>query len=193
MLQYITSDSRQYSVDEQVQMVLEGGCRWIQISNPGAIDTDSMSRIIEMCREAGAFLTFEHDVTLCEKLRVHGVHLAPGDMAPLEARQQLGAHAVIGMSVTSAAEVIVLRKADIDYVQVGPFGSRYDTEFYRTLIGEVRAADILTPVVATGDIPAAMMPGLIAAGVNGFALSSTILNTEDPVRTVKDILNTLGV
>lgn len=174
-------------------MVLEGGCQWIQLTNPGAIDTDSMNRIIEMCREAGAFLTFEHDVALCEKLRVHGVHLAPGDMAPLEARQQLGAHAVIGMSVTSAAEVIVLRKADIDYVQVGPFGSRYDTEFYRTLVGEVRAADILTPVVATGDIPTAMVPGLLAAGVNGFALSSTILNTEDPVRTVKDILNTLGV
>ena len=36
MLQFITQESDKYSIAEEVQMALEGGCRWIQLRMNGA-------------------------------------------------------------------------------------------------------------------------------------------------------------
>lgn len=191
MLQFITCNSDRYSTAEQVQMALEGGCQWIQISALAqkADDFgDQIKTIIDMCRQAGAFLLLSDDVELCDKLRVHGVHLVPGDMTPREAREHLGGHAVIGVSVTTAAEVIALRCADIDYVHVGPFGTRFGFDEYAAIVAELNEAGVDTPVVATGDIPDEIIARLLEAGVRGVALSATLMDNDDPVAAVKRIL-----
>lgn len=191
MLQFITDDDSRYPVAEQVKMVIGGGCRWVQLSRAALRAPefcDESQTIINMCREAGVFLVFTGDVDLCDKLRVHGVHLAPGDMTPREARARLGAHAVIGVTVTTAAEIISLRNADIDYVQVGPFATRFATDDYAAIVAEAHGAGVDIPVVATGDIHAEDVPGLLASGVSGVALSATIMDASDPAAEVGRIL-----
>lgn len=46
------------------------------------------------------------------------------------------------------------------------------------------------PVIAIGGITRADIPAILSTGVNGIALSGTILNAEDPVEETKRILQT---
>lgn len=182
MLQFITNTESKYSVAEQVQMFTEAGGMWIQMSvsrkNPDL--RDEVRQIMEIVSGEDSFLIIDHDVELVNEMKVHGVHLSPGDMLPAEARELLGPHAVIGVTVKTAAEVIALKKADIDYVQIGPY-PEVGIEDYSRIVGEVRAAGVEIPIVATGEISIDSIPGIMASGVSGIAMSLIPLESEDPV------------
>ena len=182
MLQFITHADSHLNIQEQVRKVIEGGCCWIQLS----VDADrdvlrhEAELVIPICQTDDSFLVLDHDVELTDELKVHGVHLSPGDMLPLETREKLGPHAVIGVSVTTAAEIIALRSADIDYVQVGPY-PEFSLERYREIVDEIHQAEVKIPVVATGDIKAEDLKPLMATGISGVAMSRAIITADDPV------------
>lgn len=172
MLQFITNNNISLPVAEQVRAAIEGGCGWIQLSIDGLDEQEQKKlaeEIIPLCQPSDAFMTIEHNVSLVEDLKVHGVHLFPGDMLPREVRQTLGAHAVIGVTVTSAEEVISLRSADIDYVQIGPYPS-VSLEHYAAIIDKLEENGVKTPVVATGDIKPEDVRAILATGVKGVGI-----------------------
>ncbi|MDE6315949.1 MAG: thiamine phosphate synthase, partial [Muribaculaceae bacterium] len=56
MLQYITHHSDRFTIPQQVAMVIEGGCRWVQLRMKDASDeeVESMARqLIPICTESG--------------------------------------------------------------------------------------------------------------------------------------------
>ncbi|MCH5346870.1 MAG: thiamine phosphate synthase, partial [Muribaculaceae bacterium] len=55
-----------------------------------------------------------------------------------------------------------------------------------------RGAGVDTPVVAIGGITEADVDPLMATGVNGIALSGTIINATSPVETTRAIISTLN-
>ena len=77
MLQFITTVSSRFSVLEEVQMVLEGGCRWIQLAQSGFAGDESAIRdvameIVPMCQEKEAFFIIEDDLDLVEEMKCTG-------------------------------------------------------------------------------------------------------------------------
>ena len=48
MLMFITHPSDRYSIAEEVQMVLEGGCRWIQLRLKNASDEEFRQTAMEL-------------------------------------------------------------------------------------------------------------------------------------------------
>ena len=67
MLQFITHPSERYTIAEEVQMVLEGGCKWIQLRLKDATDKEfrqTALEIIPLCKENEAFLVFDDRVEL---------------------------------------------------------------------------------------------------------------------------------
>lgn len=203
MLQFITHPSDKYSIPEEVQMVLEGGCKWIQLRMKEASDEEfreTALEIIPMCKENEAFLVFDDRVELAMELSVHGVHLGKNDMNPLVARETMGAEAIIGCTANTAADIIAFRGWDVDYVGLGPF--RYTTtkanlspviglDGYRSIVKEVRDADILLPIVAIGGITLEDIPSIMETGVNGVAMSGAIINAPDPVNYTRRVLASL--
>lgn len=203
MLQFITHPSDKYSIAEEVQMVLEGGCKWIQLRMKDASDEEfreTALEVIPMCKENEAFLVFDDRVELAMELSVHGVHLGKNDMNPLVARETMGAEAIIGCTANTAADIIALRGWDVDYVGLGPF--RHTTtkanlspviglEGYRSIVSEVRKADILLPIVAIGGITLDDIPALMGTGVNGVAMSGAIINAPDPVEYTRQVIAAL--
>lgn len=203
MLQFITHPSDKYSIPEEVQMVLEGGCKWIQLRMKEASDEEfreAALEIIPMCKENEAFLVFDDRVELAMELSVHGVHLGKNDMNPLVARETMGAEAIIGCTANTAADIIAFRGWDVDYVGLGPF--RYTTtkanlspviglDGYRSIVKEVRDADILLPIVAIGGITLEDIPSIMETGVNGVAMSGAIINAPDPVDYTRRVLASL--
>lgn len=78
MLQYITHTSDRYTIPQQVRMVIDGGCRWIQLRMKHASDdeVEAMARqIIPMCEESGTILVIDDRVEVVMRTKVHGVHL----------------------------------------------------------------------------------------------------------------------
>lgn len=193
MLQFITDNDSRYTPAEQAQMFSEAGGMWVQMAVPkdNSGFRDEINMVAEICRSEESFLILEHDVELVNELKVHGVHLMPGDMLPKEAREMLGPHAVIGVTVSSAEEVIALRGADIDYVQIGPF-PRVSLENYRDIVSKLKEAGVQIPVVATGDITKDNIKDVLAAGVNGIAVSNAPLESDNPVAYFRELFGRIG-
>ena len=203
MLQFITNPSDKYSLAEEVQMAIEGGCRWIQLRMKDASDEEvreAAMEIIPMCRETDTFLIIDDRVDLVNELKVSGVHLGKEDMDPLEAREILGPHAIIGVTANTAADIIRFKGKDVDYVGLGPF--RHTTtkkrlapvlglEGYSSIVKEVREAGVELPIVVIGGITANDVDAIMTTGVNGIAVSGAIINASDPVEYTQVIMNKL--
>ncbi|NBJ06690.1 thiamine phosphate synthase [Duncaniella freteri] len=204
MLMFITHPSDRYSIAEEVQMVLEGGCKWIQLRIKDISDEEfrqTALEIIPLCKENEAFLVFDDRVELAMEMGVHGVHLGKNDMNPLQARETMGAEAIIGVTANTADDILRLKGWDVDYVGLGPF--RYTTtkknlspllgpDGYREVVNKVREADIPLPIVAIGGITLEDIPEIMATGVNGVAVSGSIINAPEPVKYTRQLIETLN-
>ncbi len=85
MLQFITHPSPRFSITEEVRLVLEGGCKWIQLRMKDASYDEMRAtalEIIPLCKENDAIMVIDDNVRLTDELRVHGVHLGKNDMPP---------------------------------------------------------------------------------------------------------------
>lgn len=203
MLQFITHPSEKYSIAEEVQMAIEGGCRWIQLRMKDASDEEVRNvalEIIPMCQETDTFLIIDDRVELVNELRVSGVHLGKEDMDPMQAREILGPHAIIGVTANTAADIIKFKGKDVDYVGLGPF--RFTTtkknlapeiglEGYTEIVKEVRAAGVELPIVAIGGITEDDVKPLMATGVNGIAMSGAIIGAYDPMLYTSSVMEKL--
>ena len=201
---FITHPSDRYSIAEEVQMALEGGCKWIQSRMKDASDEEfrqTALEIIPLCKENEAFLVFDDRVELAMEMGVHGVHLGKNDMDPLQAREIMGAEAIIGVTANTADDIVRLKGWDVDYVGLGPY--RYTTtkknlspllgtDGYRDVVNKVREADVLLPIVAIGGISIEDIPAIMSTGVNGIAVSGSIINAPDPVDYTRRILSALN-
>ena len=204
MLQFITHPSDRYTIPEEVQMAIEGGCKWIQLRMKDATYDELKStalEIIPICRENDIILVIDDNVELVNELRVHGVHLGKNDMDPRKAREILGPHAIIGVTANTADDILSFRGIDVDYVGVGPF--RHTTtkknlapviglDGYKDIVAKVTAAGNKLPLVAIGGITLEDVTGIMATGVQGIAVSGSIINAPDPVRYTTQLLNALN-
>lgn len=203
MLQFITDACDKYSIAEEVQMAIEGGCRWVQLRVKDATDDEVRlvaMELIPMCRETDTFLIIDDRVELVAELKVSGVHLGKEDMDPLQAREVLGPHAIIGVTANAAEDIIKYKGKDLDYFGVGPYkftstkknlAPVLGLEGYRTLVKEVRDAGVQFPIVAIGGITKEDVKPLMETGVNGIAISRAIIDADDPVLYTSDVMELL--
>lgn len=200
-LQFITHQTERYSYLESARMALEGGCKWIQLRMKDASleEVEAVAlQLKPLCKKHEAFLILDDHVELTKKLEVDGVHLGKTDMPIDQARQLLGEAFIIGGTANTFEDVALHHRAGADYVGVGPF--RFTTtkknlspvlglEGYASILSQMKETHIDLPVVAIGGITSEDIPALLCTGVNGFALSGTILRAEDPVMETRRILN----
>lgn len=201
MLQFITHPSPHLTIEEQVRLAIEGGCRWVQLRMKEATDAevaDMARRLIPICRESDTILVIDDRVEVVMQTRVHGVHLGKDDMDPAAAREYLGPHAIIGCTANTADDILRLAPLDIDYIGLGPFRHTSTKERLAPLLGlggtrevisHVRAGGVTLPIVAIGGITPADVPALLDAGANGVAVSGEIISAADPAAKVREFLD----
>ena len=204
-LQFITHYTEKYSYIDSARIALEGGCRWIQLrmKDADASTLEETALIVQkMCKDYGATFIIDDHVLLTKKIKADGVHLGKNDMPIAEARRLLGDSFIIGGTVNSLDDVrATLQSATPDYFGCGPF--RFTStkknlapilghEGYRNIIREMKEGGIRIPLVAIGGIRKKDISELMADGVHGIALSSSILRAENPVEEMKGIIETLN-
>lgn len=205
MLQYITNTDCGRSVVEQVKAVIEGGCRWIQIRMKDASDEEIgnvVKEILPLCIEKESFLLLDDRVELAKELNVGGVHLGKDDMPPSKARMILGPAAVIGVTANTIEDIEAVRALDIDYIGIGPFRETTTKKNLAPVLGidgikkicdEMQSKEINIAHVAIGGITLDDVKPLLAAGVDGIAVSGAIANAKDMVEATRLFINLMPV
>lgn len=199
-LLFITQQTERYSDLRSVEIALAGGCRQIQLrmkDAPAGEVEEVALRAKTFCDKFNAALYIDDHVDVCRNINAGGVHLGKSDMSPSEARRVLGNQYIIGGTANTFEDIEVLYRQQVDYIGLGPF--RFTTtkknlspvlglERYRSIIKQCRDHGINLPILAIGGITAGDIPDLMQTGVSGIALSSTILNAEDPVAETRKIV-----
>ena len=168
-----------------VTAVLAGGCRWVQYRSK---QTDARQRqaeataLLAVCREYGAHLLVNDDVLLARTIGAHGVHLGQQDLSAQQAREQLGAEAIIGVTChDSLALAQAAVEAGADYVAFGRFFSSTTKQTASAAPLSVLAAakqQLSVPVVAIGGITLDNAADVIAAGADMLAVVGDIFNCD---------------
>ena len=204
-LQFITHHNEKYSYVDSARIALEGGCQWIQLRMKDSNDTlmEETALIIQkMCKDYGATFIIDDNVTLTKKINADGVHLGKNDMPIAEARMILGDKFIIGGTINSFDDILQhLQGATPDYFGCGPF--RFTStkknlapilgyEGYKNILTKMRENNINIPLIAIGGICKDDISKLLDCGINGIALSSSILNAENPIIEMNEIMTILN-
>lgn len=200
MIQYISNSNAKYSHLQGIRLALAGGCRWIQLRMKDCADDEIIpvaKQVKELCREYGAKFVIDDNVEIAKLLDLDGVHLGKNDMPVAEARILLGENKIIGGTANTFEDVERIYRDGADYIGCGPF--RFTTtkkrlapilglEGYRSITSRMKSAGIDIPMVAIGGIKAGDIKDIMQTGVDGIALSGSVLNAENPVEEMKRII-----
>lgn len=192
MLQFIAQENDKYSIAEQAQMAIEGGCKWIILRLPEADDAEIReicTEVIPLCKETETILTIENHAEMAKELSIHGVHLRQAKMSPAAVRELLGPEAIIGVEVGMASAALPLATQDMDYVS---FPADMPMERLSENVEALRGAEFMLAIVAEGDYSAEEIPEIIGMGINGVAESKRIVDAHDPVAETEKLLNALN-
>ena len=207
-LQFITHCTDRYSYVDSARIALEGGCRWIQLRMKDADESlleETALVVQKMCKDYGATFIIDDNVHLVKKIKADGVHLGKNDMPIIEAREILGDDFIIGGTVNTFDDIIRQRTTDNgqqtlgipDYFGCGPF--RFTStkknlapilglDGYRNIIADMKRNNINIPLVAIGGITKDDISDILKTGVDGIALSGSILKAENPVEEMKSVV-----
>jgi thiamine-phosphate pyrophosphorylase len=182
------------------RVYVDAGARLIQLRAPGVdgkIVLGWCRQIMAIAAPAGARLIVNDRCDLAMVAGADGVHLGQGDLPVREARRQLGASAMIGVSTHDEAQVREALLQPVSYLATGPvFDTRTkDTGYVAVGLDAVRrtaAAAGGRPVVAIGGITLATAPAVLAAGASAVAVIADLLATGNPSTRVRDYLAVLA-
>ena len=203
-LQFITHYTEQYTYAESARMALEGGCRWIQLRMKNASREEWLqtgAEVEALCRRYGATFIIDDHVDMVKILNADGVHLGKNDMPIDEARRILGPGHIIGGTANTIEDVEMHARRGADYIGCGPFrftttkerlAPVLGTEGYRKIMAGMKSRGLRLPVVAIGGITRNDIPQLLQTGIDGIALSGTILRAADPAEETRLILHTMN-
>ncbi len=192
MIQFITNYHDNISLTEQIEYVLEAGCRWVQLRLKGADDAEIYmvgKALRALCDQYEATLILDDAVRMVPVIGADGVHLGKQDMPVDEARKLLGPDKIIGGTANTFEDVERLARQGANYIGCGPF--RFTTtkknlspllglEGYAAILEQMRQQQIDLPLIAIGGITVEDVPDLVDLGVSGIAISGAILEAKKP-------------
>lgn len=203
-LHFITHPSSPSVALKQIKEVLAGGCNWVQLRMKGASDDDFIEigrKALPFCMEHGAKLIINDKVQIANAIGADGVHLGKEDMSPLQAREILGPQAIIGATANTFEDIQQLSQQPVDYIGLGPFrftstkeklSPQLGIDGYKHIIEQCQNANIYLPIIAIGGIVKDDFEPLFKSGIYGIAMSSSIINSENPGLTTLDYLTRIG-
>ena len=200
-IQFITHFTKKISYEDSAALALQGGCRWIQLRMKEAEKEEIIEtahKVRALCDEFGAKLILDDHVELVKETRADGVHLGNNDMPICQARKLLGKNYIIGGTANTFEDVKRIYEEGANYVGCGPF--RYTTTKknlspilgtagYAYILQRMKAEKISIPIVAIGGIGYADIPKLKEIGINGIAISGSILRAADPIAEMKRMIS----
>jgi len=187
MLQCLTWDGSPFTHLEQVQQLLDAGANWIQLRQKNATEREKLQTAIAaatLCQRYKATLIINDSPQICLESGANGVHLGLRDCPISEARKLLGKNAIIGGTANTPEQAKQRKAEGCNYIGLGPWNATSTKENLGEILGEkgIKAVTDLhlgIPIIAIGGITPADIPKILSLGVEGVAVSSYIVGTND--------------
>lgn len=183
---YAITDSSRWNGSKLVGAVgqcLNGGARVLQFrEKTGEPDIALIRDLLKLCRLHGVPFIVNDDIDLALRVNADGVHLGRHDGDVAQARQRLGARAIIGISCYDLVERALQAERDgANYVAFGAFFPS-STKPGATPVDRniLRRVSLRVPVVAIGGITPDNGRQLLEAGANLLAVIKGIFGQDDP-------------
>ena len=127
------------------------------------------------------------------------MHLGKNDMPIAEAKKLTDNKFLLGATCNTEDDVFRTIADGADYIGMGPF--RFTTtkknlsailglEGYSNIMQKLQSRGMKKPIYAIGGITVADLENLKQTGIYGVAISSVILESQNPNNTIKQILKT---
>ena len=200
MIQFISHFNDKYSYLDSIRLALDGGCKWVQLRMKDASEVEFLRNAPQarkLCDQYQATFIIDDHVELVRECGADGVHLGKNDLPIADARRLLGDDFIIGGTANTFDDVLSHYRSSANYIGCGPF--RFTTtkkglspilglKGYQDIVAKMKSQSIDIPIVAIGGITIDDIPYIMQTGVNGIALSGTVLNAPDPVQEMKRIM-----
>jgi thiamine-phosphate pyrophosphorylase len=183
------------SLEDIFVPALAGGVNMIQLREPDMSVRDQLGEAERTRRLAlgGVPLLVYDRVDVAVAAHADGVHLPP-DGLPCAAAKEAGRGLLVGRSVASVAEAVAAEQAGADYLVVEPvffsFYSQGRSPTGPTLVRRIKAK-VRLPLLAGGGITAGNAHQVIAAGADGVAVITEIVEADDPRQAARELTETM--
>lgn len=203
MLQFITHPSENITILEEIENVVAGGCKWVQLRMKDA-EKEEIKEVArkakEICKKNDVILVIDDYVDIAKELELDGVHLGKNDMPVDEARKLLGEEFIIGATANTFEDIEALRHTDIDYIGLGPFRFTSTKKNLSPVIGIDGYAEIMRrkaessinlPIVAIGGICYDDINNIMDTGISGIAVSGSLINSKNMTEETRKMISLL--
>lgn len=203
MLQFITHPSENMTILEEIENVVAGGCKWVQLRMKDA-EKEEIKEVArkakEICKKNDVILVVDDYVDIAKELELDGVHLGKNDMPVDEARKLLGEEFIIGATANTFEDIEALRHTDIDYIGLGPFRFTSTKKNLSPVIGIDGYAEIMRrkaessinlPIVAIGGICYDDINNIMDTGISGIAVSGSLIKAKNMTEETRKMISLL--
>jgi thiamine-phosphate pyrophosphorylase len=181
---------------DTVRAALRGGAPAIQLRDKLRTPRESveMARaLLAETRAVGALLFVNDRVDVALAAGADGAHLGDDDLPVAAARRIVPAGFLLGRSADNSEVAAAAERDGADYVGVGPIYPTATKADAGAAVGPARIAAVRAavriPVVGIGGITAANTRAVIAAGADGVAVVSAMMNADDPEEATRVLMD----
>ncbi|MFN3244399.1 MAG: thiamine phosphate synthase [Planctomycetota bacterium] len=178
---------------ETLDAALEAGVDLVQWRSK-APDRSRFERVRERCLHRSVPLIVNDDVMLALRSECPGAHVGQDDM-PADAARKLMFGRLLGVSTHDLKQIQAAHAARADYVGFGPCHATATKGYQEGLGHDAIAAaaelcdDLSLPMFAIGGVTPDNLLQLAIAGVRRVAVSSYVLQHDDPATAVRELLH----
>jgi thiamine-phosphate pyrophosphorylase len=177
-----------------VDLLARAGARLIQLRVKTHADRERLAlarAAVAAARASGARLVVNDRADIAAISGADGLHVGQDDLPPAEARAVIGPGMILGVSTHGLAQLAAAASAPVDYVAIGPVFATRSKDDPDPVVGleMVRRARAMVsrPLVAIGGITRANARDVVAAGADGVAVISDLLDAPDLGRAFAEL------
>ncbi len=181
-----------------VKEALDGGVKAVQLREKD-LQIKELLRLAEEMRritkEAGAMLFINGRIDVAITVEADGIHLGQSDLPVDVVRKIVGNRFMLGVSTHNLIEAKEAEAGSPNFITFGPvyetpaklkYGKPVGIEALKRVKGGV-----LIPVYAIGGINSGNIETILASGVDGVALISTIIGAKEPKKAAEEIIRSI--
>ncbi|NBR04643.1 MAG: thiamine phosphate synthase [Planctomycetes bacterium] len=183
---------------DTLDSLLENGLDMVQLRIKNIPDNKLLEHAFELktlVAQNGKILIINDRPDIAKIVDADGVHLGQDDLPLKEAKSIIGRNKIIGISTHNTEQIHMAIDNGCDYIGVGPvFNSK--TKTFSKLAGlefvKTSNAICTIPWFAIGGIDHLNISQLTKLGVKRIAVSNSLFNSENPLKTLKALKHALG-
>lgn len=178
---------------EVVREALSGGADVIQLREKELDDQELIGRgrwLAEACEESGALFIMNDRIDIAVACGAHGVHLGQNDGSVAEARSQLRADQLLGVSTHDTHQLSAAMADAADYLGVGPvFESQTKSfsDFPGLDLVDAASSSVSVPWFPIGGIGRDNLKMVMEAGAVRVAVCGAVIGERRPASAAREI------